>query len=163
MYSTVNRILNFPCFNLDYLTSELTVTRLARVYCISILSLPAWHRHHFATEQATVLAMPYTSVWEMHCLNVKSGHRLSCLGVFHHFPQSLQTYARIVPSSGHNHFLPYLFKFIMHQPSYHSILQGVKYRQSNLKLYNLVIRPIVTHACETCVLKKQIEEKLLIF
>jgi hypothetical protein len=32
-----------------------------------------------------------------------------------------------------------------------------------LKIYNSAIRPIVTHASETGVLKKQIEEKLLVF
>jgi hypothetical protein len=34
---------------------------------------------------------------------------------------------------------------------------------STLKLYNLVIRPIVAYASEKWVLKKQIEEKLLVF
>jgi hypothetical protein len=33
MYSTVNRIFHFSYFDADYLTSRLTVTGLARVYC----------------------------------------------------------------------------------------------------------------------------------
>jgi hypothetical protein len=36
LYSTVKRILHFSYFNLDYLTSRLTATRLARVYCNAI-------------------------------------------------------------------------------------------------------------------------------
>jgi hypothetical protein len=36
-------------------------------------------------------------------------------------------------------------------------------KKSKLKLYKPVIRPIVTYASETWVLKKQIKEKLLIF
>jgi hypothetical protein len=36
-------------------------------------------------------------------------------------------------------------------------------KKSKLKLYNSVIRPTVTYASETWVLKKQIEEKLLDF
>jgi hypothetical protein len=41
---------HFSYTDLDCPTSGLTVTRLARVYCISIFSLPASHRHHTATE-----------------------------------------------------------------------------------------------------------------
>jgi hypothetical protein len=33
-------------------------------------------------------------------------------------------------------------------------------RSSRLRLYNSVVRPVVTYASETCVLKKQIENKL---
>jgi hypothetical protein len=33
MYSTVNSIFYFSCFNPDYPTSGLTLTGLARVYC----------------------------------------------------------------------------------------------------------------------------------
>jgi hypothetical protein len=36
-------------------------------------------------------------------------------------------------------------------------------KKSKLKLYNSVIRPTVTYASETWVLKKQTEEKLLVF
>jgi hypothetical protein len=36
-------------------------------------------------------------------------------------------------------------------------------KKSKLKLYNSVIRPIVTYASETQVLKKQTKEKLLLF
>jgi hypothetical protein len=36
-------------------------------------------------------------------------------------------------------------------------------KKFKLKLHNSVIRPIVTHASETWVLKKRIEEKLLVF
>jgi hypothetical protein len=41
--------------------------------------------------------------------------------VFHRFPQSLQTNARIIPPSGHNNFLPNPVQFIIHLPSYHSM------------------------------------------
>jgi len=37
------------------------------------------------------------------------------------------------------------------------------YKQSKLKLYRIVIRPIVTHASETWVLKEAIIQKLLVF
>jgi hypothetical protein len=36
-------------------------------------------------------------------------------------------------------------------------------KKSKLKLYNSVIRSTVTYASETWVLKKQIEEKLIVF
>jgi hypothetical protein len=35
MYSSVNRIFNFSYFDRDYPTYRLTITRLARVYCIT--------------------------------------------------------------------------------------------------------------------------------
>jgi hypothetical protein len=37
---------------------------------------------------------------------------------FYGFPQFLQPNAEIVPQSGHDHFLPNTFQFIIHQSSY---------------------------------------------
>jgi hypothetical protein len=42
MHSTVKRIFHFSYFNPDYLTSGLTVTRLARAYYICVVSAVLW-------------------------------------------------------------------------------------------------------------------------
>jgi hypothetical protein len=37
------------------------------------------------------------------------------------------------------------------------------YKMAKLKLYRSVIRPVVTHACETCTLKETIINRLMVF
>jgi hypothetical protein len=101
------------------LTSGLNITRLLSGFTISAVhqQLPHTHVHTHAPYCYTC------SVW----MSDRTSVIMSA--VFHQLLMSLQGYAMTVTWSGQNHFLPRLFWFIMHQPSYHSILHSVRYQQ----------------------------------